>query len=58
MVFSLTFCSHLGQLRHLHVEVFAVRFILDLCVVNRLQDLPLFGLEACQSRLEINLFLL
>lgn len=58
MLLSLTFCSHSGQLGHLHVEVFAVWFILDLCVVNGLQDLPLFSLETCQSCLEIDLFLL
>lgn len=45
----LTFLRHLGKLRDLHVEVFAVRLILNLFVVNRLQDLPLFGPEPSES---------
>lgn len=58
MFSSLTFLSHLGKLRDLHIEVSAVRLVLDLPVVNRLEDLSLFGLEARQSRLQIHLLLL
>lgn len=53
----LTVLRHLGQFRHLDVEVLAVRFVLDLAVVNRLQNLSLLGLEACQSRRQIHLLL-
>lgn len=54
----LTVLTHLGKLRDLHVEVFAVRLILNLFMVHRLQDLPLFGPEASKSRLQIHLLLL
>lgn len=53
----LTVLRHLGQLRHLHVEVLAVRFVLNLAVVHRLQNLSLLGLEARQGRLQIHLLL-
>lgn len=55
---SLTFRRHPGQLGHLHVEVPAVRLVLDLAVVHGLQDLPLLGLKARQSRLQVHLLLL
>lgn len=45
----LTILTHLGELRDLHVEVFTVRLILNLFVINRLQNFPLFRPEPSES---------
>lgn len=49
-----TFRGHPGQLRHFHVEVLAEGFIFDLLMINRLQNFPLFGLKACEGRLQVH----